>query len=105
MATNRLDSLKALIAQDPSNAFVRYGLAMEYLKHGELQQAAAEFRGVLSVNPDYSYAYFHGAQTLEKLNRIEEAREMYEHGIATAKRTGDDKARSELQAALDMLPL
>jgi tetratricopeptide (TPR) repeat protein len=105
MATNRLDSLKALIAQDPSNAFVRYGLAMEYLNHGELEQAAAEFRAVLAVNPDYSYAYFHGGQTLEKLNRIDEAGQMYDDGIATAQRIGDAKALAELQAALEMLPL
>ena len=33
------------------------------------------------------------------------AREMYEKGVEVTSRTGDGHARSELQAALDMLPI
>jgi hypothetical protein len=36
---------------------------------------------------------------------VEEAREVYEKGIEATARTGDQHTRSELQAALDMLPL
>jgi tetratricopeptide (TPR) repeat protein len=105
MATNRLAILQSLLEQNPNDAFARYGLAMEYVKAGELERAVGEFRAVLAVNADYSYAYFHGGQTLEKLGRVEEAREMYEQGIAAASRTGDRKGASELQGALDLLPL
>jgi hypothetical protein len=48
-------------------------------------------------------AYFHGGQALEKAGRLEEARAMYEEGIAVTARTGDAHTRSELQAALDIL--
>jgi tetratricopeptide (TPR) repeat protein len=104
MTGNRLDTLKQLAAQDPANAFVRYGLAMEYANSGELEQAIAEFRGILAVSPDYAAAYFHGGQSLEKLGRVEEAKSMYEQGIAVTTRTGDLHTRSELQGALDLLP-
>jgi Tfp pilus assembly protein PilF len=104
MTGNRLDTLKHMAAQDPANTFVRYGLAMEYVNSGELEQAAAEFHGILAANPDYAAAYFHGGQTLEKLGRVEEARSMYERGIAATTRTGDLHTRSELQGALDLLP-
>jgi len=36
---------------------------------------------------------------------VEEARALYERGIAATARTGDAHAQSELQAALDLLPI
>ena len=100
-----MDKLKTLETQDPRNAFLRYGLATEYANTGDLEQAAIEFRELLAASPDYAAAYFHGGRTLEKLGRLEEAREVYEKGIAETTRSGDGHTRSELQAALDMLGL
>ncbi|MGA2211960.1 MAG: tetratricopeptide repeat protein [Bryobacteraceae bacterium] len=105
MSTNRLEVLKAMLAQNPADAFARYGLAMELIKGGELGNAAAEFRVLLEHNPNYAAAYFHGGQVLEKLGDLEQARELYSKGVEVTSRTGDQHARSELQAALDMLPL
>ena len=103
MATNRLEILKSLLEQNPQDSFARYGLAMEYAKAGDLEQAVSEFRAVLAGNGDYSYAYFHGGQTLERLNRVDEARTMYREGIAAATRKGDLHTRGEMQTALDIL--
>lgn len=105
MATNRMDVLKMMVAQNPADAFARYGLAMELVKGGELASAVAEFRALLEHNPNYAAAYFHGGQALEKLGEIEQARAIYEKGIEVTSRTGDAHTRSELQAALDMLPM
>jgi tetratricopeptide (TPR) repeat protein len=105
MSTDRLTILKTLLEQNPNDSFARYGLAMEYAKAGDLEHAVVEFRAVIAGNADYSYAYFHGGQSLEKLNRPEEARDLYQQGIAAAGRIGDRKGLSELQAALDMLPV
>lgn len=100
-----MDVLKNLVSQKPTDAFARYGLAMEYVKTGALEQAVTEFRAVLANDPEYAYAYFHGGQTLEKLGLFDDARGMYEAGIKVTQRKGDHKATSELQAALDLLPL
>lgn len=105
MATNRLAVLKGMLEQNPRDTFARYGLAMEYARSGDLEEAIAEYRALLADNENYPAAYFHGGQTLEKLGRLDEAREMYEKGIAVTARTGDAHTRSELQAALDMLPI
>jgi len=94
-----------MVAQNPADAFARYGLAMEWVKTGEFGSAVAEFRALLEHNPNYAAAYFHGGQVLEKLGDTEQAREFYEKGIEVTGRTGDQHARSELQAALDMLPI
>jgi Tfp pilus assembly protein PilF len=105
MMTDRMEVLKTMVAANPADAFARYGLAMEFIKGGELANGVAEFRALLEHNPSYAAAYFHGGQALEKLGDREHARELYEKGIEVTKRTGDQHARSELQAALDMLPI
>jgi tetratricopeptide (TPR) repeat protein len=92
-----------MAAQNPGDAFVRYGLAMELVKAGELEGAVKEFESLLAVNPDYAAAYFHGGQTLEKLGRLDEARTFYRRGIDATTRTGDGHTRSELQGVLDLL--
>jgi len=73
---------------------------MEYVKSGDLEQAIGEFEMLLKTDTSYSAAYFHGGQTLEKLGRLDEARDYYRRGIAE---TRDAHSRSELQAALDIL--
>jgi tetratricopeptide (TPR) repeat protein len=78
---------------------------MELVKGGELESAVAEFRALIEHNPNYAAAYFHGGQVLEKLGDVEQARAFYEKGIEVTSRTGDGHTRSELQAALDMLPI
>jgi tetratricopeptide (TPR) repeat protein len=94
-----------MLAQNPADAFARYGLAMELVKGGELENAVVEFRALLEHDPNYAAGYFHGGQALEKMGDVEQARAFYEKGIEVTSRTGDGHARSELQAALDMLPI
>jgi tetratricopeptide (TPR) repeat protein len=100
-----MEVLKAMVAQNPGDAFARYGLAMELANTGELESASLEFRALLEHNPNYAAAYFHGGQVLEKLGDVEQARAIYEKGVEVTGRTGDQHTRSELQAALDMLPI
>jgi tetratricopeptide (TPR) repeat protein len=97
---SRIEILQQLLDQNPGSTFARYGLAMEYVKSGELDRAVAAFEEVTKTDPNYSAAYFHGGQTLEKLAKFDEAREFYRRGIAV---TRDPHARSELEAALDIL--
>jgi len=103
MASTRLEILKSMVAQNPNDSFLRYGLAMEYRNAGDLGSAIEEFRALIAANPDYAAAYYHGGQALERADRLEEAAEMYRRGIEVTTRTGDGHARSELQAALDLL--
>jgi tetratricopeptide (TPR) repeat protein len=100
MPDSRLDALKNMVAQNPTDSFARYGLAMEWARTGNLEQAMEEYRGLLAVNPDYAAAYYHGGQTLEKLGRVEEARDLYRAGIEATSRIGDAHTRSEIEAAL-----
>ena len=104
MPANRMEILKNLVEQNPSDSFARYGLAMEYVRAGDLARAVEEFRTLLEFNPDYAAAYFHGGQALEKMGRVADARSTYRKGIEVTTRTGDGHTRSELEGALDLLP-
>jgi len=105
MASHRLEILQAMLDRNPADSFARYGLAMELANSGNLEEAVREYRELLQNDQSYAAAYYHGGQALEKLGRLEEARELYEKGIEVTTRSGDLKTRDELQAAVDLLPL
>jgi len=105
MATNRLEILEQMVSQDPNNTFARYGLAMEYANTGDWARAVIEFRTLLQHDESYAAAYYHAGQALEKLGEIEQARTMYEEGIEASTRKGDLHTRSEIEAALSLLPV
>lgn len=97
---DRVEMLNDILAQNPNDAFARYGLALEYSNQGNTDSALAEFGKLLSSNPDYTPGYFMAAQTLAKASRNDEARKMLTDGIASAKRTGNAHAQSEMEAML-----
>jgi tetratricopeptide (TPR) repeat protein len=97
---DRIAMLTEILAQNPNDAFARYGLAMEYSKQGKIEQAMAEFGKLLSSHPDYTAGYFMAAQTLAKADRVDEARKMLGDGIVSAKRTGNGHAQSEMEGML-----
>lgn len=100
---DKLAGLKEILTMDPANAFARYGLAMEYVNRGEIATALAEFETLLKDHPDYTAGYQMAAQTLAKEERVTEAIDKLHAGIASARRTGNNHAMSEMQGMLDEL--
>jgi len=100
---DRVAVLSEILAQNPKDTFARYGLALEYSKSGEIERAMEEFGKLLEFNPDYTPGYFMAAQTLARAERTAEAKKMLVEGIASAKRTGNGHAESEMQAMLEEL--
>jgi tetratricopeptide (TPR) repeat protein len=103
MSQDRLQTLQSMLDQDPNNAFVRYGLAQALATAGKLEESVAAYRELISRDPNYVAAYYHGGQTLEKLGQTDDARKIYEDGLEACTRKGDMHTRSEIQAALDIL--
>jgi predicted Zn-dependent protease len=100
---DKIAGLKEILNLDPNNAFARYGLAIEYVSRGEVATGLAEFDALLAAHPDYTAGYFMAAQTLAKEERVAEAIERLHAGIASARRTGNNHALSEMQGMLDEL--
>lgn len=96
----RLDTLLAFLAEDPSDAFTRFALAQEYARAGDLDAARAHYETLRREQPTYVGVYYHLGKLLETLGQPGEAAAVYRSGIAEATRARDLHARAELQTAL-----
>lgn len=103
MSQGRIELLQKMLEEDPKDAFCRYGMAQEYLKAGNIDEALAWFDRTIESDGDYCYAYYHKARALEQAGRIEDAVAVLNAGLARARATGDSHAVSEIQSMLDQL--
>ena len=100
---DKIAMLTEILAQDPTNAFARYGLAMEHAGQGDAVTALREFDQLLADHPDYTAGYFMAAQTLAKIGENSRALDYLRRGLDSARRTGNQHAYSEMQAMMDEL--
>ncbi len=96
----RRDMLEEMLRDDPADPFLHYGLAMEFVAGGEDADAVLAFERLIVVAPEYVPAYLQAGQALVRLGRTEEAKSVFEAGIATARRTNDAHAAEEMQGML-----
>jgi predicted Zn-dependent protease len=95
--------LEEFLAAHPKDAFARYGLAMECATQDDAPAAIENFEKLLAENPDYVAGYFQYGQLLARLSRTADAKRTLTSGIEAARRTGDQHAGSEMEAALAQL--
>jgi tetratricopeptide (TPR) repeat protein len=101
--TDKLAALEAMLAKQPADPFLLYGIAMEHKKRNQLAQAIDYFDRCISADPNYCYAYFQRAQVQEQTGDVEGAKTTYRRGIEAANKAGDAHAREELAGALSAL--
>jgi len=100
-----MEQIEALLADDPDDAFLRYGLAMEHASAGDDAGCVAVLRDLIArtvVNP-YIPAYLQAGQALVRLDKITEACAVLREGIAAAGKVGTPDAlhaQSEMQGLL-----
>ena len=102
---SRVAALQEILKTSPDDAFARYALGLEYSGAGQAEEALAEFDRLLTAHPDYTNGYFMAAQTLDRIERYDEARAMLAKGIECAQRTGNRHAASEMEAMLEDLQM
>ena len=99
----RLEGLLEFYKKDPNDPFTLYGLALEYISEQKYDSAEKYFRLLLDNSPDYVPGYLQYAQLKEKMDKIDEARELYSRGIEAANKAGDKKAAKEMEDFLSDL--
>ena len=92
-----------MLEKQPSDAFLLYGIALEYKKAGQTSEAIEYLDRVIQADPGYCYAYHQKGLVHESTGDTEAAKEAYGEGIAAAARKGDLHAKGEIEAALEML--
>ena len=101
--TERIEKLKALLAQNAGDSFVQHALALEYIKLNRNEEAKAMFEELLQKNEGYVGSYYHLAKLLERRGETAEAIAVYEKGMKVAKAANDNHTYNELQAAYEDL--
>jgi predicted Zn-dependent protease len=99
----RRQQIEEMLAEDPDDPFLWYGLAMEQVNAGEHEAALKTFAELRRRQPDYVPAYLQAGQLLARLDREDEARETFRAGIAAARQKGDRHAADEMEGFLDSL--
>jgi predicted Zn-dependent protease len=99
----RRQRIEDLLREDPNDSFLWYGLAMEQAGAGEHEAALWTLDELRRRDPDYVPAYLQAGQLLARLDREEEARAVFQIGIAVARRKGDLHAAGEMEGFLDGL--
>lgn len=99
----RREMLEEFLEQDPNDSFSRYALALELEKESKTQEAVQQLQEVIARDSSYVAAYYHLGRLLAQIGLIDEARESYRRGLDVAIASGDHRASSEMQEALEML--
>lgn len=94
----RMEQIEAMLADDPTDAFLRYGLAMEHSSQGDDESAIRVLRELIALKAADPYvpAYLQGGQVLMRLGREAEAAVMLRQGIDVARKVGTPEAMHAL---------
>ncbi len=102
-AKSRRQQLEEMLAGDPNDTFLHYGLAMEYASAGEDDAAIRCLRELLARDGDYVPAYLQAGRALIRVGDDDGAREILRTGITVANRKGDSHASGEMTGFLESL--
>ncbi|GAC1449402.1 MAG: hypothetical protein NVSMB9_33230 [Isosphaeraceae bacterium] len=103
--TQRRLLLEQSLALDPSDAFLRYGLAMQCLRDGDVQEGRERLLALTADHPeDQVAAYQQLGQSYLDAGEVGPATEILRTGIAKARARGDWHAAAEMEGLLTGLP-
>jgi hypothetical protein len=100
---SRRQQIEEMLADDPNDPFLRYGLAMEFVSAGDDEGAVRTLKDLIAVAADYVPAYQQAGQALVRLGRPVEARAILEQGIGAARKQGNLHAAEEMQGLIASL--
>jgi predicted Zn-dependent protease len=103
--SERRQRLEASLAEDPADTFLRYGLALQCLREGAVDEGRERLRALIADHPeDQIAAYQQLGQSYLETEEYDVARQALETGIAKARQRGDWHALSEMEGLLATLP-
>jgi predicted Zn-dependent protease len=93
--------LEESLAEDPSDPFRRYGLALQCLRDGDEAEGRQRLLDLIADHPDDQVAaYQQLGQSYLDGGDLERAREVLTTGIAKARARGDAHAAAEMEGLL-----
>ncbi len=103
MSNSRLEALAAMLPDEPNDPMLRYMLANEYFKAAMYNDAIEQIGVYLSLKEDEGAVYRLLAQSYQKTDRNDEAKQAYQKGIEAANKHGHPGMAEEFEMAIDDL--
>jgi predicted Zn-dependent protease len=93
--------LEESLAGDPSDPFMRYGLALQCLREGDTAEGRQRLQALVADHPDDQVAAFQQlGQSYAETGEVEQARRWFVEGISKARSRGDSHAAAEMEGFL-----
>ena len=103
MSQNRLDMILDMLQSNPDDTFLRYAVALEYIKLEENEKAIHYLKSLIKDFPDYLPTYYQYGKLLEEKGKTDKAILIYKKGREVATAQKDTKTLGELSEALMIL--
>jgi len=97
------DNLQLMLERGQDSPLLRYSLGLECVKAGDFLAAIDHLRKAVEQNPGYSAAWRALGEAHACAGSPERAAEIYEQGIAAARKSGDIQAAKEMTVFLKRL--
>jgi len=101
MSASRIEIFEQMLAGDPSNTMVMFGLAKEYEKAGDEAKLIETLERYLGAADDEGNAYGMLARAYERTKDSEKARAVYQRGIDVANAHGHPGMAQEYKTILE----
>ncbi|MDX6383431.1 MAG: hypothetical protein QOK48_1004 [Blastocatellia bacterium] len=101
MTASRIDVFEQMLAGDPGNTMVMFGLAKEYEKAGDEAKVIEMLERYLAAADDEGNAYGMLARAFERTKQSEKAREAYQRGVDVAAAHGHPSMAEEYRTILE----
>lgn len=103
MSNERLQQLRDMLAEEPGDVFLRYAIALELRREGQVEQAIDDLHGLLRDVPAHLASYHQLALMLAEVDRLQDAMDTCEAGMLQCLVAGDRKAHAEMADLLEQL--
>ena len=100
MTASRIDIFEQMLAREPGNTSVLFGLAKEYEKAGRDEKLIETLNRYVEAYDDEGNAFGMLAGAYERMGQRDKAREAYQRGIETAERHGHPGMAEEYRMTL-----
>ena len=97
--------LERSLAEDPTDPFLRYGLAMQCLREGDVEEGRQRLLALIAESPAEQEvpAYQQLGQSYLEAGEMAQAEQAFRVGIAKAEAQGNRHAAAEMTGLLDQV--
>jgi predicted Zn-dependent protease len=99
--TSRIEVFEQMLASDPANTMVLFGLAKEYEKTGDDAKVIETLECYLAAADDEGNAYGMLARAYERTGQADKTRDAYQRGVSAAESHGHPGMAQEYRDILE----